>query len=247
MSGNAENKKKNAAAERAGKESGVKAGNAKHNAGNTLIKDTIIITVITLVAGLVLGFVYELTKDPIRIQKEQKQADACAEVFKEADENGELKEVLPLTFELLKDIDPDDAANIATAEESGVKDAIVDEVYAAKKADGSLYGYVLSVFTTAGYGGGIRFYMGVTTDGVLKGISILEISETPGLGMRASEVLVPQFRNVTGPVFTVTKNGKTNESEIDAITSATITSKAVTNAVNYGMKYFEEITKGGEE
>ena len=223
------------------------SANKKSNSGNTLIKDTIIITVITLVAGLVLGFVYELTKEPIRIQKEQKQAAACAEVFKEVDENGELQEVLPLTFELMKDVDPDYSKLLAASEASGVDDAIVDEVYAAKKADGSLYGYVISVYTTAGYGGGIRFYMGITTDGVLKGISILDISETPGLGMRASEVLVPQFRNVTGPVFTVTKTGKTNDSEIDAITSATITSKAVTNGVNFGMQYFEEISKGGEE
>ena len=223
------------------------SANKKSNSGNTLIKDTIIITVITLVAGLVLGFVYELTKEPIRIQKEQKQAAACAEVFKEADENGELQEVLPLTFELMKDVDPDYSKLLAASEASGVDDAIVDEVYAAKKADGSLYGYVISVYTTAGYGGGIRFYMGITTDGVLKGISILDISETPGLGMRASEVLVPQFRNVTGPVFTVTKTGKTNDSEIDAITSATITSKAVTSGVNFGMQYFEEISKGGEE
>ena len=209
----------------------------KSNAGNTLIKDTVIITVITLVAGLVLGFVYELTKEPIRVQKEQKQAAACAEVFKEADENGELKEVLPLTFE---------AADEAVYEGTDIA-AAIDEVYLAKKNDGSLYGYVISVITAEGYGGKIRFYMGVTTDGVLKGISILDISETPGLGMRASEVLVPQFRNVTGSDFVVTKNGKTKENEIDAITSATITSKAVTRGVNFGMKYFEEITKGGLE
>ena len=64
-----------------------------------IVKDTLIIFAITLVAGLVLGFVYELTKEPIEIQKMQKQADACAEVFKEADESGNLKEVLPLHFE----------------------------------------------------------------------------------------------------------------------------------------------------
>ena len=215
----------------------------KSNAGNTLIKDTVIITVITLVAGLVLGFVYELTKEPIRVQKEQKQAAACAEVFKEADENGELKEVLPLTFEKT---DVNEAADEAVYENTDIA-AAIDEVYLAKKNDGSLYGYVISVVTAEGYGGKIRFYMGVTTDGVLKGISILDISETPGLGMRASEVLVPQFRNVTGSDFVVTKNGKTKENEIDAITSATITSKAVTRGVNFGMKYFEEITKGGQE
>ena len=104
---------------------------------------------------------------------------------------------------------------------------------------------MIAVETKEGYGGVLRFYMGITMDGILKGISILEIHETPGLGMRAPEVLVPQFRNVTGPEFTVTKSGKTNDTEIDAITSATITSKAVTRGVNYGMKYFEELKEGG--
>ena len=102
--------------------------------------------------------------------------------------------------------------------------------------DGTLYGYVIAVETKEGYGGNIRLYMGMTLDGTVKGISILEIHETPGLGMRASEVLVPQFRDVSAPEFTVTKKGAKSDSEIDAITSATITSKAVTRGVNFGMK-----------
>ena len=208
-----------------------------------IVKDTLIIFAITLVAGLVLGFVYELTKTPIEEQKIAKQAAACAEVFKEADESGNLKEVEALTFE---QIAVDDTAMAVVLKDMDVK-ANVSEIYEAKKADGSLYGYVIAVETKEGYGGTIWFYMGVTMDKVLKGISILEIHETPGLGMRASEVLVPQFRGVTGPEFTVTKTGKTNDSEIDAITSATITSKAVTRGVNVGMKYFEKITEGGNQ
>ena len=113
--------------------------------------------------------------------------------------------------------------------------------------DNELIGYVISVITKEGYGGDIRMYMGVTMSGRLMGISILEIHETPGLGMRASEVLVPQFRDLKGTEFTVTKNGKVAENEIDAITSATITSKAVTRGVNFGLKYFDELTKGGAD
>ncbi len=207
-----------------------------------IVKDTLIIFAITLVAGLVLGFVYELTKEPIEIQKMQKQADACAEVFKEADESGNLKEVLPLHFE---EVEVNGLAQNAVAKEYPDIKASVTEVYEARTEDDKLYGYVIAVETKEGYGGVLRFYMGITMDGILKGISILEIHETPGLGMRAPEVLVPQFRNVTGPEFTVTKSGKTNDTEIDAITSATITSKAVTRGVNYGMKYFEELKEGG--
>ena len=131
-------------------------------------------------------------------------------------------------------------------ENSDIK-AEVNEVYEARDMDNELIGYVISVITKEGYGGDIRMYMGVTMSGRLMGISILEIHETPGLGMRASEVLVPQFRDLKGTEFTVTKNGKVAENEIDAITSATITSKAVTRGVNFGLKYFDELTKGGAD
>jgi electron transport complex protein RnfG len=208
-----------------------------------IIKDTLIIFAITLVAGGVLGFVYELTKAPIEKQRLDKQAAACAEVFKENDADGNFKEVVSLAFN-------ETSVNKKCVEEVKAQTEInadVTEVYEAKKMDGTLYGYVIAVETKEGYGGNIRLYMGMTLDGTVKGISILEIHETPGLGMRASEVLVPQFRDVSAPEFTVTKKGAKSDSEIDAITSATITSKAVTRGVNFGMKYFEKTAKGGSE
>jgi electron transport complex protein RnfG len=57
--------------------------------------------------------------------------------------------------------------------------------------------------------------------------------------------LVPQFADKKVSAFTYTKTGSTSESEIDAISGATITTKAVTNAVNGGMEAFEELLKGG--
>ena len=208
-----------------------------------IIKDTLIIFAITLVAGGVLGFVYELTKAPIEKQKLQKQADACSEVFLVADGEGNMVSSEPLTFER---VNVNQTARSAVAAAADTKADITD-AYEARTMDGDLYGYVIEITTKEGYGGDIRLYMGVTAEGRLMGISILEIHETPGLGMRAPEVLVPQFRDRKGPEFTVTKNGAVAENEIDAITSATITSKAVTRGVNYGMKYFEELTKGGDE
>ncbi|MBR3040891.1 MAG: RnfABCDGE type electron transport complex subunit G [Lachnospiraceae bacterium] len=206
-----------------------------------IIIDTLIIFAITFVAGGVLGYVYELTKGPIETQQKHKMSAACSDVFAEIDENGELHDVTGLTFEK-STVDQAVLDNIIGTSDTK---ATIDEVYVAKKVGGSVYGYVISVTTKEGYGGDIHLYMGVTTDEIVKGISILEIHETPGLGMRASEVLVPQFRNVEGTEFTVTKQGAVMDSEIDAITSATITSKAVTRAVNFGLRYFEEVLKGG--
>ena len=77
--------------------------------------------------------------------------------------------------------------------------------------------------------------MGVQTDGTLNGISILEISETPGLGMQAEAVLAPQFAGKQADSFTFTKTGAALDNEIDAISGATVTTKAVTNAVNTGL------------
>ena len=208
-----------------------------------IIKDTAVIFGITLVAGLGLGFVYELTKEPIATQEAQAQADACNEVFKELDASGVLQSVETLTFNPIEV----DATISESLKKEGYDTAYIDSMYEAKKADGSLYGYVIGVTSTSGYGGNISFYMGITLDNMLKGISILSISETPGLGMNAENVLVPQFRNRKLEEFKVVKTGAVSSDEIDAITSATITSNAVTNGVNTGVRYFNILTGGGNE
>lgn len=195
-----------------------------------MLKEAGIIFAITLIAGLMLGFVYELTKEPIRIQEEKAIQEACKAVFADASEFTEL-EVMP------------SESLVAELAEDGVK---IGTIYDAKGSDGAHKGYVLQTTSTEGYGGNIVLYIGVTTDGILNGVSILEISETPGLGMRAEEVLVPQFQEKPANAFTYTKTGSQSESEIDAISGATITTKAVTNAVNGGLRVIrEELSEGG--
>jgi electron transport complex protein RnfG len=98
---------------------------------------------------------------------------------------------------------------------------------------------VLTVTSHEGYGGDIQFTMGITNDGVLNGISILSISETAGLGMRADEVLKPQFAGKSAEKYEYTKTGAVSDSQIDAISGATITTNAVVNGVNAGLYYFQ--------
>lgn len=207
-----------------------------------IIKDTLVIFGITLVAGALLGFVYELTKTPIANQEAQAQANACSEVFKEVNKDGNLESVVELSFEQVA-VDPAIASMLT---EEGFTGAYVDSLYEAKTSDGNLYGYVLGVTSTEGYGGKISFYMGISSDQMLKGISILSISETPGLGMNAESVLVPQFRNKKLEEYKVVKTGAVSSNEIDAITSATITSNAVTGGVNTGVRYYEILVEGGQ-
>lgn len=97
---------------------------------------------------------------------------------------------------------------------------------------------MITVTDHEGYGGDIQFSMGIAMDGTLNGISLLSISETAGLGMKAGDILVPQFADKKVESFTYTKSGATNDSEIDAISGATITTKAIVNGVNAGLEYF---------
>ena len=106
---------------------------------------------------------------------------------------------------------------------------------------------MLTITTKEGYGGDIQFTIGVRMDGTVNGMSLLAISETAGLGMRAEEVLKPQFANKQVEKFEYTKCGATSDNQIDAISGATITTNAVTNGVNAGLYYFQTELKGGSE
>lgn len=194
-----------------------------------MLKEAGILFAITLIAGLALGFVYELTKDRIAQQEALAQSQACKAVFADAAAFNEIEYALTDTL-------------VAENAENGVK---IGTVYEACDTAGNVLGYVVESASGEGYGGTIDLYLGVTNDGTLNGISILEISETVGLGMRAEEVLVPQFGGKSISQFTYTKTGSTNDSEIDAISGATITTKAVVNAVNGGLKAVEELSEGG--
>ncbi len=109
------------------------------------------------------------------------------------------------------------------------------------------------VFTTAskGYGGAVSVMTAVNIDGTVKQVAILDVSgETPGLGQNAGkEKFYKQFKGKKNGI-TLKKGGAVSENnEIDAVTGATITSKAVNNAVNEALSYYEKITaksKGGD-
>ena len=110
----------------------------------------------------------------------------------------------------------------------------------AKDASGNELGYAFTVTTSEGYGGDIQFAMGIQDDGTLNGISILSIGETAGLGMNADKPeWKGQFAGKKAEVFSVTKDGATSDDQINAISGATITSRAVTNAVNAAVYFVD--------
>lgn len=203
---------------------------SKNKDMKSMFKDAAILLLITLIAGLALGFVYELTKEPIRIQQEKAIQKACQAVFSQAEK-----------FDVV-DYTPSPMLTNRLKEEG----VTIGTVFEAKDNSGNSLGYVVESTSSEGYGGKITLYAGITKDGMLNGISILSIAETPGLGMNAQSVLVPQFKNVPATVFTYTKSGSNADSEIDAISGATITTKAIVNAVNGAVAVVtEELMKGG--
>ena len=193
-----------------------------------VVKETIILTAITLIAGLMLGFIYELTKEPIALQQEKAVQSACMAVFPaQSGQEVKFNKTQYTPSEELK----------GKLSENGVSIGAVFEAV----SEGELQGYVVETTSSEGYGGNIVLYVGVTLEGKINDVSILSISETPGLGMQAQKVLVPQFHEKIVPQFSFTKNGSQSDSEIDAISGATITTKAVTNAVNGALSMAAEL------
>lgn len=200
------------------------------NDTKTMIKNALILFVITLVAGVLLGLVYQVTKDPIAAQEKAAQDRANMSVFATAS-----------TFND-ETVDENGAA-AAVADYTGVT---IESVKSAVDASGNVLGYVIQV-KSKGYGDFIEYTVGITNEGNINGISIISIAETPGLGMNAQKVIVPQFADKVAQIFSVVKNGQLTDSntQIEAISGATITSRAVTAGVNAAVTYFESNLKGG--
>lgn len=198
-----------------------------------MIRDSLILFAITLIAGLLLGGVYAITKNPIAKTQEDKKNEAYQAVFTDAAEFTEVT-------------DAADAQQIL-ADAGYTKDRI-DEVKAAMDADGNILGYVMTITSSEAYGGELQLAMGIRMDGTVNGISFLSLSETIGLGMEAKKPeFQEQFAGKQVEQFVYSKTGAAADNEIDALSGATITTNAVTNAVNAGICYAGSLGAGSAE
>ena len=194
------------------------------------IKDAIILFAITLISGLILGFVYDITKAPIAAAAKAAKNEAYAVVFLEA-----------------KDFEASDAETSKIAETAdeisgkGFGHVTIDEVVDAKEASGNNVGRVITATSKDGYNGTVQLSVGIKSDGTVVGITFLTLAETPGLGMRAGEKdFYSQYANKNTKEFKLVKGSASGDNEIAAISGSTITSSAVTNAVNAAL-YFNSI------
>ena len=195
-----------------------------------IIKDTLALALITVIAGIALGAVYMITKEPIEKQNEKTKIAAYNAVFSDLDTYEEYKDAESLS-KVLK--------------ENGFNAVDVNEVVYAYNSKGEDLGMIITVTDKEGYGGNIKMTVGIDVTGTITGLEILEISETAGLGMKAADKSFrDQYVGINADGVVYTKSGKTQNNEIDAISSATITTKAVTDGVNGAITIFKELQGG---
>jgi electron transport complex protein RnfG len=164
------------------------------------------LTFISLAASACLGFVYEFTKEPISLSNLNKKLDAIKQVVPEFN-NDPNKEMFKLP--------------------TGEGDSL--EIYPAKK-DSIVVGYAVKTYTKKGFSGNIILAAGFKPDGTIFNITVLEQKETPGLGTKMAEAKFKDQFNEKNPSefnLKVKKDG----GPVDAITAATISSRAFCDAV----------------
>jgi electron transport complex protein RnfG len=175
------------------------------------------LTLISLGASAALGYAYEFTREPIAISKMKKKLDAIKQV------------VPPFTNN-----PNDEMYKLPTNGGDSL------EVYPAKM-DGELVGLAVRTYSTKGFSGKISLAAGFKPDGTIINIIVLEQKETPGLGTKMAEPgFKDQFigKNPSDFSLKVKKDG----GKVDAITAATISSRAFCDAVQ---KAHSTIMKGG--
>jgi Na+-translocating ferredoxin:NAD+ oxidoreductase subunit G len=179
--------------------------------------------IITFVASLSLGYVYELTKGPIELAKQQKKIEA-------------IKAVVPA-------FDNDPSGNMfRAATEEG--DSL--EVYPAI-LNGEPVGYAIRTFTKKGFSGLITLMVGFDAEGKIYNISVLEHAETPGLGDKMSKKKSDWSNQFNGKDPGISQlKVKQDGGEIDAITASTISSRAFCDAVERAFAVLKSIKKNQE-
>lgn len=136
------------------------------------------------------------------------------------------------------------AKNFTAAEFKDEAASATIPYFAGFNEQGQLAGVVIKV-APKGYAGPIEMVLGLDFTGKISGVKILSQKETPGLGTKLSEkVFVEPFKKLLAekpaPVFMVKKDG----GDVDAITAATISSRAFCSGVRSALEVFSKVQPG---
>ncbi len=182
--------------------------------------------IVSVGAGAILGAMYQITKDPIERQAREAQIAAIREVAPPFDN------------------DPEAQADTVTVGDN------VCIVYPAREG-GRLVGAAVKGRTMEGFGGEIVLMVGFTADGTVRDYRVLQQAETPGLGTK----METWFRDPTGARSVINRNPATSNftvskdgGDIDAITAATISSRAFLGVMRDAYEAYRSISdaEGGD-
>ena len=187
---------------------------------STLKNMIVALMVITIVSGGVLGFIYGLTKPAIDQVEANKNIAAINEVLKT------------------------DVA-IARTEAQVIEDLTYNLAF---DADDNFIGAAVKTYSNNGFGGKVELMVGILNNGYINKVSVLSQAETPGLGANmVNEKFKGQFSNKNPKEFIL--EVKKDGGDVDAITAATISSRAVSEAIQKAVDGFEankdQFLKGG--
>ncbi|MEL0454923.1 RnfABCDGE type electron transport complex subunit G [Flavobacteriaceae bacterium SZ-1-7] len=181
---------------------------------STFLNMTVSLLLITLISGFALGFVNDLTIEPKAKAKLEKKINAIKQVLPEFNSN-------PVE-DLIK-------VKLETATDS-------IEVYPAF-SNGEFVGAAVTGFSEKGFSGLVKIMVGFNPDGSIKNIAVLEQKETPGLGTKMKdESFLQQFRDKNPKAYSL--KVKKDGGDVDALTGATISSRAFTEATEMAYEVF---------
>jgi len=181
-----------------------------------IIKPASILFITAVITVALLSLVFNLTEDTIKLQRERTQREAMKEILPQASEYRNLN-----------------------VNKTGSIVAVYEGI-----SGNSTIGYVVQL-SPNGYSGNIDLMVGISiSDKKITGMRVLHHTETPGLGAKAvKENFYRRYDNKALVPLRVTRTYP-GENEIQAITSATITTRAITNAVNEAIEWY--VNNAGE-
>lgn len=175
------------------------------------------------ISAFAVGYVHKITAQPIKKARYQKELAGIASVVNEFNNNPYEEKMIITT--------PDKKHKL--------------QLFPIRK-DGIVNSYAIKTYSKAGFSGRINLIVGFYIDGAIKDFVITDHKETPGLGSKINDAKFKKQFNGFNPrkrIFKVRQDG----GEIDAVTGATISSRAVVGAIQRAVDAFNNFYKGTKD
>ena len=190
---------------------------------STFLNMTVIMTAVAIISAAAATYVYQLTLPAVTENLKKAEVEAISDIFGDEFDNNPIAE------------------KTAVPMKKGIKEL---NIYPLRKQD-MIYAIAVKSYTNKGFGGELEIMTGFYINGTMAGYKVLNHKETPGLGSKIMEnEFMSQFigLKIEGGKLKLRKEG----GQIDGITSATISSKALLDAVNNAKKAYDRFSLKGQ-